>query len=129
MIDEDAFGVLFSYYELEDDEYGSDERADFVQRFEAFERAALGVVQSLELPGDPHVVCLGHALYVEFRDDELANDLLRSLRQASSRLAAAGFVNASGAIPVVCLHDILNRVREVALHGVCHGAAMALASA
>ena len=30
---------------------------------------------------------------------------------------------------MVCLHDILNRVREVALHGVHHGAAMALASA
>ena len=53
MIDEDAFGVLFSYYEIEDDEYGSDDRADFVQRFEAFERAALGILQSLELPGDP----------------------------------------------------------------------------
>ena len=30
---------------------------------------------------------------------------------------------------MVCLHDILNRVREVALHGVRHGAAMALAAA
>ena len=30
---------------------------------------------------------------------------------------------------MVCLHDIPNRVREVALHGVRHGAAMALASA
>ena len=29
---------------------------------------------------------------------------------------------------MVRLHDILNRVREVALHGVRHGAAMALAS-
>ena len=40
-----------------------------------------------------------------------------------------GFVNASGAVPVVRLHDISNRVREVALHGVRHGAAMALAAA
>ena len=31
-------------------------------------------------------------------------------------------------MPVVRLHDIPNRVREVALHGVCHGAAMALAA-
>jgi len=30
---------------------------------------------------------------------------------------------------VVHLHDIPNRVREVALHGVCHGAVMALAAA
>ena len=42
---------------------------------------------------------------------------------------AAGFVNARGAVPVVRLHDIPNRVREVALHGVHHGAAMALAAA
>ena len=40
-----------------------------------------------------------------------------------------GFVNARGAIPVVRLHDILNRLREVDLHGVRHGAAMALATA
>ena len=42
---------------------------------------------------------------------------------------AAGFVNARGAVSVVRLYDIPNRVREVALHGVRHGAAMALAVA
>ena len=41
---------------------------------------------------------------------------------------ATGFVNARGAAPVVHLHDILNHVREVALHGIHHGAAMALAA-
>ena len=52
---------------------------------------------------------------------------LESLRSAVDH--ATGFVNARGAIPVVRLHDILNHVREVALHGVRHGAAMALAAA
>ena len=42
---------------------------------------------------------------------------------------AVGFVNARGAIPVVRLHNVPNHVREVALHGVRHGATMALASA
>ena len=42
---------------------------------------------------------------------------------------AVGFVNARGAIPIVRLYDIPNRVREVALHGVRHGAATALAAA
>ena len=42
---------------------------------------------------------------------------------------AVGFVNARGAVPIVRLYDILNRVTEVALHGVRHGAAMALAAA
>ena len=41
---------------------------------------------------------------------------------------AAGFVNARGAVLVVHLHDIPNRVREVALHGVHHGVATALAA-
>ena len=39
-----------------------------------------------------------------------------------------GFVNARGAVPVVRLHDIPNHVREVALHGVRHGAIVALAA-
>ena len=52
---------------------------------------------------------------------------LESLRSATDH--EAGFVNARGTVLVVCLHDIPNRVREVALHGVCHGAAMALAAA
>jgi hypothetical protein len=95
MIDEDAFGVLFSYYEVEDDEYGSDEREDFVRRFEGFERAVLGVLSEMSLPADHHVVCFGHAVYAEFRDGEPATDLLRALRAGSALLAARGFVNAA----------------------------------
>ena len=52
---------------------------------------------------------------------------LESLRLAVDHVA--GFINARGAILVVRLYDIPNRVREVALHGVRHGAAMALAAA
>ena len=52
---------------------------------------------------------------------------LESLRSATEY--AAGFINARGAIPVVHLHDIPNHVREVAFHGVHHGAAVALAAA
>jgi len=40
-----------------------------------------------------------------------------------------GFVNARGTILVVFLHGILYHVREVALHGVRHDIAMALAAA
>ena len=65
-----------------------------------------------------------HSLFLIFLD---LSAQLESLRLAVEY--AAGFVNARGAAPVVRLHDILNRVREVALHGVRHGAAMALASA
>ena len=51
---------------------------------------------------------------------------LESLRSAADH--AAGFVNAKDVVLVVHLHDIPNRVREVALHGVHHGATMALAA-
>ena len=56
---------------------------------------------------------------------DLTNQL-ESLRSAADH--TVGFVNARGAVLVVRLHDILNRVREVALHGIRHGAAMALAA-
>ena len=52
---------------------------------------------------------------------------LESLRSAVDHVA--GFVNARGAVLVVRLHDIPNHVREVALHGICHGVATALAAA
>ena len=52
---------------------------------------------------------------------------LESLRSAVDHTTR--FVNARGAFPIVRLHDIPNRVREVALHGVRHGAATALATA
>ena len=52
---------------------------------------------------------------------------LESLRSAAEY--AVGFVIAKGTVLVVRLHDIPNHVREVALHGVHHGATMALAAA
>ena len=52
---------------------------------------------------------------------------LESLRSAADH--AVGFVNVRGVVPVVRLHDIPNRVREVALHGIRHAATMALATA
>ena len=63
----------------------------------------------------------------------LSLNILDLTTQLESLLSAAdhatGFVNARGAIPVVRLHDIPNHVREANLHGVHHGAAMALAAA
>jgi hypothetical protein len=93
MIDEDAFGILLSYFEIEDDEYGSDDRADFVQRFEAFERLALDLLAKMELPPEHHVVCLGHAVYAEFRDREDTPQLFARFREGAARLNSEGFVN------------------------------------
>jgi hypothetical protein len=93
MIDEDAFGIMFSYYEVEDDEYGTDDRNEFVERFQAFERLALAAIQSLELPSEHHVLCLGHALYAECPDHEDTPQLFARFRAAAARLASEGFVS------------------------------------
>jgi hypothetical protein len=93
MIDEDAFGILLSYFEIEDDEYGSEDRADFVHQFETFERVACGLIRNMELPSDHHVLCLGHAVYAEFRDREETPQLLARFREAAARLTSEGFVN------------------------------------
>jgi hypothetical protein len=50
---------------------------------------------------------------------------LESLQLAANY--TTGFVNARGAVSVAYLHDVPNHVREIALHGVRHGAAVALA--
>jgi hypothetical protein len=84
---------LFSYYEIEEDEYGSDDRADFVRRFEAFEQLGLDAVRALELPADHHVVCLGHAVYAEVRDGEDTPQLFARFRAAAAQLASQGFVS------------------------------------
>ena len=62
----------------------------------------------------------------------LLNLLDLSTQLESLQLAAeyvVGFVNARGVVPIVRLYDIPNHFREVALHGIRHGAATALAAA
>lgn len=93
MIDEDAFGILFSYSDVEDDEYGCDDRSEFVQRFQGFEHEVLDIVRSMELSSEHHVVALGHAVYVEVRDGDDGGPLLGKVRAASARLREAGFTN------------------------------------
>ena len=52
---------------------------------------------------------------------------LESLQLAAN--AAVDAVNAHGSLINAHLHDVLAYVREIALHGVCHGAAVALTMA
>jgi uncharacterized membrane protein len=42
---------------------------------------------------------------------------------------ASSFINARGAFLIVKLYDVLNRVREVVVHGAHYGAIVALAAA
>ena len=73
----------------------------------------------------PEFLCLLLNFALQFFD----HSFLKSFRSNCSVGKPSRFVNARGAVPVVFLHDIPNRVREVALHGIHHGAAMVLAAA
>lgn len=63
------------------------------------------------------LLCFFSALSSQLESYQIASDY------------AASFVNARGALPMVKLYDVPNRVREVAIHGAHHGAAVSLAAA
>jgi hypothetical protein len=90
MIDENAFGILLSYYGVEDDEYGL-ERDEFIARFEAFRATIRGAVAELPLGRGVRAVDLGHALYVEVGDGDNADSPLAWAKKALGRLSERGF--------------------------------------
>jgi uridine phosphorylase len=47
----------------------------------------------------------------------------------TSTAIAVNAINAQGVMLTSCLQDVLEHVREIAIHGIRHGAAVALASA
>ena len=72
-------------------------------------------------------ICLHRSLTVSPSSLSFLSTQLESLQLAANY--AAQSVNARGTVLVVHLHDIPNWAREIALHGVCHGAVDALAVA
>jgi hypothetical protein len=93
MIDENAFGLLVSYYSIEDDEYAG-EREDFVDRYATF--AALVRDRLTEKPpGDgAKAIDLGYAFYVEVLDGAEHLDLIAWLRELRATLNEQGFLTA-----------------------------------
>jgi hypothetical protein len=90
MIDENAFGLLISYYSIEDDEYGL-EPAEFVRRFGEFRELVLGVVRDHAPGRDVRALDLGHALYFELADGDQHGDPIAWLRQVRARLGECDF--------------------------------------
>jgi hypothetical protein len=92
MIDENAFGLLLSYYEIEDDEYRG-EREDFVERYATF--SALIRDRLTETPPGASVraIDFGYAFYLELPDGE-HGDLIGWLREARTMLSEHGFISA-----------------------------------
>ena len=93
MIDENAFGLLISYFSIEDDEY-TGERDQFIERYATF--AALIRDRLTEKPPgtSARAIDLGYAFYVELPDGEHAADLIGWLREMRATLAEHDYATA-----------------------------------
>jgi hypothetical protein len=90
MIDENAYGILVSYFDIEEDEYGL-EIESFAERVSAFGAILRGCLRDGALGAQVRAVALGHAFYFELAEDELGGDPLAFIREARRRLSDEGF--------------------------------------
>ena len=91
MIDENAYGFLLSYHNIENDEY-SLERDDFATRFRLFRSTVLEYLSSVPLGARAKALDLGHAVYVEVAQGDEECDPFQWLKGARERLAGLDFV-------------------------------------
>lgn len=87
--DENAFGVLVAYFDIDEDEYAR-ERDDFVTRFTEFRSAALAFFAEFPLAGALHVIDLGHALFAELADGEQLDDPMAWAKALRAALRGRG---------------------------------------
>jgi hypothetical protein len=92
MIDENAFGILISDYDIEEDEYEL-EREVFVQRIRRFRDAVFDHVASQLLANDARALDMGHAVYFEFGDGEQVMNPVAWLRDLRNAVAAQGLMS------------------------------------
>ena len=90
MIDENAFGVLLSYFGVEDEEYGLG-RAEFVERFEAFRAAVRAFLAETPLGQGAFALDLGHAVYAEVGEGDQAGSPLAWAKRLRAALAEKDF--------------------------------------
>lgn len=90
MIDENAFGLLIGYFNLEDDEYAG-ERAEFAERYSAFATLVQSRLADAPPASSGRGIDLGHAIYVELLDGEQQGDLIAWLRETRAALHERGY--------------------------------------
>jgi hypothetical protein len=93
MIDENAFGLLIAYLNIEDDEYAG-ERSEFIARHADFTACVRARLAEQRLGTGVRGLDLGHAVYVELVEGEQERDLITWLRETRTLLSEAGFVTA-----------------------------------
>lgn len=85
LIDENAYGYLFSYLEIEDDEYSLGPE-EFTARFLKF-REVINAAVAEQAPGEGlRVVELGHAIYLEIAEGDEAVDPFSYLKRVRGLL-------------------------------------------
>lgn len=94
MIDENAYGLWLSYYDIENDEYAL-EREAFVERLSEFSSLLRDCVRSFPLGTDLHAVDLGHAVYVEMADGSEEEDPIVWLKMTRARMTGRTFQTAA----------------------------------
>lgn len=89
-IDQNAFGLLLSFHDIENAEY-SLAPEEFVERFERFRAIALGHAREKPLASGVSAIDLGHALYFEFEDGDQLIDPMSWLRELYKALTSEDF--------------------------------------
>lgn len=90
MIDENAFGLLISYYSIEDDEYLG-EREQFVERYATFTALIRERLVDEPLGEGARAIDFGFAFYIELADGQQQVDLIGWLRELRVSLAEHDF--------------------------------------
>jgi hypothetical protein len=90
MIDENAYGALISYHDVEEDEYALGAGA-FVARFHEFRAAWRECLRMFQLGEPVRAVDFGHALYLEVGDGDQSEDPIVWLKLARARIAERDF--------------------------------------
>ncbi len=86
MIDENAFGLLISYFDIEDEEYRG-EREQFIERYAIF-TALIRDRLTEKPPGtNARAIDLGYAFYIELPDGEQLVDPIAWLRELRATLS------------------------------------------
>lgn len=93
MIDENAFGILISYFGIEDEEYAEDDVSRFVERWREFTDSVIAFLVELERPPACKLVQLGHALYLEFPEPAEPPPILSWIRDLRARLVERDYAS------------------------------------
>jgi hypothetical protein len=91
MIDENAFGILVAFSNIEDEEYTDEDVEPFVDRFKLFSRLVLQVVESDPPADESRALDLGHAVYIEVADVQPTPKLLSWSKNLREELRSHDF--------------------------------------